>query len=243
MNKEKSMQPLREVNTLLFDMDGTLTDLWIRYRAPFFRAIFEVKPDFDEEKLISTFERILADFMKTTEGRSKILKLSIFLRARRELGISLIDTYRIIRILLADPMSFREIVPLEGVERVLETLHSRGYKLALVTSAGDKTVNKAKEKVKMLESFDVIVTRNTVKRIKPHVDALLYACKFLGKRPEECVMIGDFPQDVQAGKKAGTKTIAILGKNRKYTEKEIKKLEPDIIIETISELLDLFPQL
>ncbi|MCG3215930.1 MAG: HAD family hydrolase, partial [Candidatus Heimdallarchaeota archaeon] len=32
------MNPLEGVDTLLFDMDGTLTDLWKRYRDPFYRA-------------------------------------------------------------------------------------------------------------------------------------------------------------------------------------------------------------
>jgi pyrophosphatase PpaX len=236
------MTSLKDVNTLLFDMDGTLTDLWKRYRDPFFRAIDKVKPDHDREKLYEIFETILADFLKSSEGRSRIQKIKTFMKSRRETGGSIFDTLRVLKTVFKDPLAFKDIVPLDGVESTLETLLLRGYKLALVTNAGDKTVSVAKEKLKILESFDVLATRNTVKRIKPYPDAILYVCKSLGKKPSECAMIGDFPQDVLAGKNAGTKTIAILGDNRKYTEKEIKSLNPDIVLEYFPELLDLFPQ-
>ena len=237
------MESLQNVDTLMFDMDGTLTDIWKRYRDPFFRAIDQYRPDHDREKLRDVFERILADFLTTDEGNSRFLKLKTFRKSRKAMGGSLLDTFRVIRIVFKDPMAFREIVPLEGVESTLTTLQKRGYKLALVTSAGDKTVGYAKEKLKILNSFDVLVTRNTVKKIKPYPDGIFFVCDELKKKPEMCAMIGDFPQDVQAGKNAGTKTIAILGDNRKYTEEKIKAVKPDIILEFFQELLDVFPHI
>jgi len=44
------MTSLKDVDTLLFDMDGTLTDLWKRYRDPFFRAIDKIKPNHNKKK-------------------------------------------------------------------------------------------------------------------------------------------------------------------------------------------------
>ncbi len=236
------MTSLKDVDTLLFDMDGTLTNLWKRYRDPFLNALDKINPDYDRKKVQEVFESVLTEVLTTSEGSSRLLKLQLFLKSRKEMGGSWLDTYRVMRLVNSDPMSFREIIPLDGVQSTLESLQSRGYKLALVTSAGDKTVNKAKEKLNILNSFDVLVTRNTVKRIKPYPDSLLFACNFLGKDPSNCVMIGDFPQDVKAGKNAGTKTIAILGDNGKYTEEKIRSLNPDIVLEKFSELLELFPQ-
>lgn len=237
------MTTLKNVDTLLFDLDGTLTDLWKRYRDPFFRAIDKVRPDHNRERLYEIFETILADFLKTSESRSRIQKLKTFIKSRRETGGSIFETFRVLRTVLKDPLAFKDIVPLEGVEKTLEILQLRGYKLGLVTNAGDKTVSVAKEKLKILESFDVLVTRNTVKKIKPYPDSILYACEYLGKKPEECAMIGDFPHDIQAGKKAGTKTISILGVNKKYTEEDIKQSKPDVILEIFQDLLEIFPQI
>jgi len=216
------MKSFQVVDTLFFDLDGTLTDLGKRWWEPFFRAMDKLKPDHDREK------------------SSRLLKLSIFRNAIKDAALSLRDAYKAMKLVRADPLAFKELVPLEGVEEVLSTLQSRGYKMALVTNAGDKTVARAKKKLSILDSFDVLVTRNTVKRIKPDPEPLLYACKALNKHPKTCVMIGDFPQDIQAGKETGTKTVAILGVNGKYTKESIRKLEPDVTVNSIGELLPLF---
>ncbi|MCE7739994.1 MAG: HAD family hydrolase [Candidatus Heimdallarchaeota archaeon] len=234
------MKSFQVVDTLFFDMDGTLTDLGKRWWEPFFRALDKLKPDHDREKRQEVLEKVLGRVMDTKMERSKFLKINIILKAIKDSGLSLRDVFKALKLVRADPLAFKEIVPLEGVEEVLSTLQSRGYKMALVTNAGDKTVARAKKKLTILNSFNVLVTRNTVKRIKPDPEPLLYACKALNKHPETCVMIGDFPQDIQAGKATGTKTVAILGVNAKYTKENIRKLEPDVTISSIGELLPLF---
>jgi len=234
------MKSFQVIDTLFFDLDGTLTDLGKRWWEPFFRAMDKLKPDHDKEKRQKVFEKVLGRVMNTQMERSRLLKFNIFRNAIKDADLSLRDAYKAMKLVRADPLAFKELVPLEGVEEVLNTLQSRGYKMALVTNAGDKTVARAKKKLSILNSFDVLVTRNTVKRIKPDPEPLLYACKVLNKHPETCVMIGDFPQDIQAGKETGTKTVAILGVNGKYTKESIRKLEPDVTLSSIGELLPLF---
>ncbi len=234
------MKSFQVIDTLFFDMDGTLTDLGKRWWEPLFRALEKLFPDYDLEKRQYVFEKTLTRVMETEQDRSKLLKIGIFLKASRDVGLNIFQIIKVLKSIKKDPLAFKELVPLEGVAEVLKTLQSRGYKMALVTSAGDDTVDKAKEKIEILKTFDVIVTRNTVKRIKPDPEPLLYACEALNKHPETCVMIGDFPQDIHAGKLAGTKTVAILGVNAKYTKDQIKKYEPDVTINSIGELLPLF---
>ncbi len=234
------MQSFQVIDSLFFDLDGTLTDLGTRWWMPFFRAIDKLKPDHDRKEMQVAFEKVLDRVMGTEMGSSKLLKLNMFLKAIKDSDLTLCDAIKAIRLVRKDPLAFKELIPLDGVKEVLETLHSRGYKLALVTSAGDKTVVRAKNKLEILKKFDVIVTRNTVKKIKPYPEPVLYACEKLNKKPETCVMIGDFPQDIQAGKLAGTKTVAILGVNGKYTKESIRKLEPDVTLNSIGELLPLF---
>ena len=239
------MKSFQIVDTLLFDMDGTLTDLGKRWWEPFFRAFDKLRPDYPEEKRQIAFEKVLSRVMETEMGRSRLLKLNIFLKAVKDSDASFIDAFRAMNLVRKDPLAFKELVPLEGVAEVLETLQSRGYKMALVTNAGDKTVGRAKKALDILNKFDFIVTRNSVKKMKPHPEPILMACEALNKQPETCAMIGDFPQDIRAGKAAGTKTIAILGVNGKYTKDKIKVLEPDVTLFSIGELLPLFlgPQL
>jgi HAD superfamily hydrolase (TIGR01509 family) len=224
-------------------MDGTLTNLGKRYWEPFFRAIDKLKPDHDREKRQEVFEKTLMTVVENSFGSSRIIKIKAFLKAFKDSDLSLIDVYRGMKLVRKDPLAFREVEPLDGVEEILSLLHSRGYKLALVTNASDDTLKIAKKELKALKKFDAIVTRNMVKRMKPYPEAVLKAINKLKKDPKSCVMIGDFPQDIKAGKAAGIKTIAILGDNGKYTENIIKKLNPDIILKSIHELEDIFPNL
>lgn len=234
------MKSFQVVDSLLFDLDGTLTDLGTRWWMPFFRAIDKMKPDLDPKVKQKALETILTRVMQTEMGRNKLLKISMFLKAKKDTKMTFRDIIKAIRLVRKDPLAFKELIPLEGVKEVLETLRNRDYKLALVTSAGDKTVARAKTKIDILNKFDVLVTRNTVKKIKPYPEPILHACEKLHKKPETCAMIGDFPQDIQAGKLAGTKTVAILGVNGKYTKESIRKLEPDVTLNSIGELLPLF---
>ncbi|MHA1464902.1 MAG: HAD family hydrolase [Candidatus Heimdallarchaeaceae archaeon] len=235
------MKSFQVVDTLLFDLDGTLTDLGKRWWEPFFRAFDKLKPDHDKQKKQEVFEKVLTRVMEAGMGRAKIMKLKIFLKTIKDAEASLLDVYRLMKMVRKDPLAFKELVPLEGVAEVLETLQSRGYKMALVTNAGDKTVGRAKKALDILNKFDFIVTRNSVKKIKPSPEPILLVCKVLNKQPGTCAMIGDFPPDVRAGKAAGTKTIAILGVNAKYTQDKIRESEPDVTLFSIGELLHLFP--
>ncbi len=235
------MKSFQVIDTLLFDMDGTLTDLGKRWWEPFFRAFDKLKPNYDQQIKQEVFEKVLSRVMETGIGSAKILILKIFLKAIKDSKASLLDIYRLLKMVRKDPLAFKELVPIEGVAEVLETLQSRGYKMALVTNAGDKTVNRAKKVLDILNKFDFIVTRNSVKKIKPYPEPILLVCEALNKQPGTCAMIGDFPQDIRAGKAAGTKTVAILGVNAKYTQDKIKELEPDVTLFSIGELLHLFP--
>ncbi len=238
-----TMNAFQNIDTLLFDMDGTLTNLGKRYWEPFFRAIDKLKPNHDRKKRQEVFDKTIMRIVENSMGSSRIIKIKTFFKAIKDSNLSLIDIFRAMRLVRKDPLAFKEVEPLDGVEEILDLLHSRGYKLALVTNASNDTLKIARKKLKALKKFDAIVTRNMVKRIKPYPDSVFAAIKKLKIDPKKCVMIGDFPQDIKAGQAAGIRTIAILGDTGKYTENSIKQLNPDIILTSIHELVDMFPSL
>ena len=222
-------------------MDGTLTELSNRWCDPFFRAYDHVKPEGDIKERNRVFERTLFSVMTTDESSSKMLKLKMFWQSCRDLNLSLLQMFRGARFMKKDPLAFKELVPIKGAKEIINSLHSKGYKLALVTSAGDDTVEIAKKNLSALNVFDAFITRNKVKRIKPYPDPILLACEQLGREPKECVMIGDFPADIEAGRAAGTKTVAVLGKHAKFTEENVRKQNPDFVVNALHELDQIFP--
>lgn len=96
----------------------------------------------------------------------------------------------------------------EGIEEMLHELKQREYKLAIVSSGGDIA---GYLKLAGLEDvFDVIVGGHDVVNKKPHPEPVETALERLGMRPDEAVMIGDLPADIQSANAAGVqRTIGV----------------------------------
>ena len=72
---------------------------------------------------------------------------------------------------------------------------------------------------------------------KPEPDVILASMKGLGAAPEDCLFIGDSPQDMEAGKKAGVRTCAV---RWGYGDHEaMAKWSPDFWIDSPADLLQL----
>jgi len=85
----------------------------------------------------------------------------------------------------------------------LEWLKGEGYKLGVITS-GPAYQRLKLELTGLSGYFDVIVTREEVKAIKPEPKIFLYALEALGVQPGEAIMVGDsLSQDVYGAKHVG----------------------------------------
>jgi HAD superfamily hydrolase (TIGR01509 family) len=59
------------------------------------------------------------------------------------------------------------------------------------------------------ESWDAIVTGDEGLKTKPSPDIFLAAARLVGLAPEECVVVEDAPNGVQAAKAAGMRCVAV----------------------------------
>ncbi len=55
-----------------------------------------------------------------------------------------------------------------------------------------------------------VVSGDSTPHRKPHPEPLLAACAQAGRRPEECLYVGDAERDIEAGRRAGMKTLVAL---------------------------------
>ena len=69
--------------------------------------------------------------------------------------------------------------------------------------------------------------------LKPEPDGILRVCATLGVSPSDTWFIGDGPQDVLAGKNAGTVTIAVPGIAERA---HVLAAAPDVVLETLEGL-------
>jgi pyrophosphatase PpaX len=129
---------------------------------------------------------------------------------------------------------------IDGAESVVNELRRRGLKLGLVTNSGRVGVKMALGKFGLGCCFDVVVTRNDVKRIKPSGESVQKAAYSLGYAPNEVAYVGDTWADVVAAKNAGVLAIAIVGGIS--AKEKILQASPDVLIFSLDELLGIISE-
>jgi len=125
-----------------------------------------------------------------------------------------------------------------GTGATLKSLRKKGIKIGIITRNCEDAVRKV---FPGIDDFcDVFVSRNSVKKVKPHPDHLTYVMESLKISGEEAVMVGDHITDIQAGKRVGMKTIGVLtGRTKKG---EFEKVEADYILRDVSEICNLLKE-
>jgi phosphoglycolate phosphatase len=119
---------------------------------------------------------------------------------------------------------------------VRETLENLNHFKKAVISNKRETLSKRLLKERDLKKyFDLIVGSDTAGERKPSPIPVLYAISKLSVRPEESIVVGDSYYDIEAGKMAGTKTVAV---TYGYQPKELLK-EANYVIDDLRELIPL----
>jgi len=92
-----------------------------------------------------------------------------------------------------------------GVSEMLKTLS--GLK-STATTKGTPTTKVILKKFGLIEYFNHVQGTDGFPA-KPEPDVILKSLEVLQVAPEECLMVGDAPSDMEAGRRAGVKTCAV----------------------------------
>ena len=93
--------------------------------------------------------------------------------------------------------------PLPGTLAVIEKIRTHGFLTAILTNNGRSSVNQIMTQIPLTEHFQIIQTRHESPRPKPHPDGLIKIISDLGGGLEESVYIGDALIDGTAATRAG----------------------------------------
>lgn len=96
-----------------------------------------------------------------------------------------------------------------GLRQTLETLKSRGLRLAIMTGSQSGSFQPLREEG-LLSFFEIVVTGAEVTRPKPDPEGLLKCAAVLGVAPDQTVYVGDTPTDVRASRAAGMAAVSVL---------------------------------
>lgn len=206
-----------KINTLLFDLDGTLINTNELIIESFLHTLNKYYPDkykredvfpFIGPTLYETFESINPEKMEEM--------VQVYRKFNHEQHDKLVTEF-------------------ETVFETIQILKGKGFKLGIVTTKIRTTVNMGLKLTKLDQFFDVVVTLDDVEHAKPNPEPIFKALEQLDAKPEEAIMVGDNHHDIGAGKNAGTKTAGVAWsiKGRDY----IESFQPDYVLDKMSDLL------
>ena len=127
-----------------------------------------------------------------------------------------------------------------STRRVLAHLVRR-HKLGLVSSGDRNRVSRQLRQFGLTRMFRTRVLGGDTLQKKPHPEPLLKALREMSMDPRDCVYVGDTAEDMQMAHAAGVQAIAVLGPFP--TEKRLRALRPEILLNGIHELPDVLRQL
>ncbi|GKW47477.1 pyrophosphatase PpaX [Planococcus sp. NCCP-2050] len=209
----------KEINTLLFDFDGTLLDT--------------------NELIIQTFIAVLGEHFPGRYEREDILHFigpsleQTFESIDVERAVELTAQYRAINKQLHDEL----ITEYDGVTETLRLLKARGIKMAIVSTKRSANIKRGLALMGIDEVFEHIISLDEVKNPKPDPEPILLALEKLGASKDEALMIGDNYHDIEGGKNAGVRTAGVAWSIK--GEAFLASYEPDFMLQHISDLLEL----
>ncbi|WP_227394244.1 pyrophosphatase PpaX [Jeotgalibacillus aurantiacus] len=207
---------MSKIDTVLFDLDGTLINT--------------------NDLIISSFLHVMDHYYPGEYGKEDVLKFmgpplfDSFNALNPEKTEEMMAFYREYNLRMHDEL----VTGFEGVEQTVKALHDKGIKLAIVSTKRNDVVHKGLKLMKLDPYFDVVIGLDDVEHAKPHPEPLEKALTLLGSKPEQAIMVGDNHHDIEGGQNAGTKTAAVAwsAKGREY----LLQFNPDYMLETMSDL-------
>jgi HAD superfamily hydrolase (TIGR01509 family) len=125
-----------------------------------------------------------------------------------------------------------EVEPMEGARKLIEDLKERGHSVVLASSAKEDEVDHYLDLLDARELADDWTTSADVENTKPQPDLVQAALDKAGEK--DAVMIGDTPWDIEAAKRAGVETIAVLTGG--FSREELEEAGAVLVFESVAEL-------
>ena len=120
----------------------------------------------------------------------------------------------------------------EGARELLEALRGK-VKVGLASMNNRSVIMHLLQINGLADCFDTVLTVEAVSRSKPDPEIFLKTAAQLNAVPERCVVLEDSLFGVQAAKSAQMGCIAVT--TGVYTEQELEKERPDLIVKSLKD--------
>lgn len=184
------------LEAVLFDMDGTLLDT-----APDFVAVIQAMraardlppvPEKTVRDVVSGGARAMVSCAFEIDPASDEFE---------SLRLEFLDRYQ-------DACAVHSAL-YDGMAEVLADIEAAGLKWGVVTNKPVRFAEPIMQQLNLAQRSAVLVCPDHVARSKPDPEPMVLACKQLNVAPEATLFIGDDQRDVESGRAAGSRTVAV----------------------------------
>ncbi len=178
--------------TLLFDLDGTLTD--------------------SIDLIVHCYQKTVKEFIGQELTREDVIPaigcslFALFAALSPDRWPQMVVHYRAEYAALADDW----VTLYPGVSETFELLEARQIPIGVVTSKGSDSALPALARFGLDERLEMLVTFEDTETHKPDPAPLLLAAERLGLAPEACWYVGDSTHDLIAARAAGMRSLGAL---------------------------------
>jgi HAD superfamily hydrolase (TIGR01509 family) len=206
------------VNAIL-DIDGTLVDTNYQHAIAWYRA-------FRDHGIVLPLWRI---HRRIGMGGDQMIKSLTDQATEDELGDSIREAET-----RAYSALMTEVETMKSSRELIEQLKRRGHAVILASSAKPEEVEHYLDLLDARDLADDWTTAADVEETKPAPDLVHSALDRANGTPDDSVLIGDSPWDVEAARNAGVETLAVLTGG--FSADELRDAGAKEVFESVAEL-------
>ena len=238
---------LDNIDTVLFDKDGTFIDLHY-----FWGKMTELRV----EEILKRYNLSRENFSKLclrlgynvksgkmlsdgiTALYSRIIIIQIFCKDLKNFGVDISEKELEEIFDYVNNIFYKEMVkytkPIDSAVEFIKKLRKNGIKIGIVTSDSKESTLMTLRHFDWENLFDVVIGRESTKETKESGIPVKMALKEINSKPETAIMIGDAPMDSIAAKNAGVER-TILSATGQIEKDELLKTS-NYVVDSLKEI-------
>jgi len=238
------------IDTIIFDLDGTLVQTEKLKAISYAKAVVELCPKTLKEDVVVEAFKDMAGLSKQEVATSLMIHFGLEEKAAARMDEFGVDTawQSFVRIrldfyhkMLEDPQVIRSNQWPHAIS-LLKAANERSCKLGLATMSYCKQVRKILGALELNNTFDFVASREDVQKPKPNSEIYNLVMAELDSSPETTLIIEDSPAGVEAALRSQAEVIAVATPFTAERLQTIKALPKDRLVSDPARLMEVVQQ-